>query len=463
MSARATKASKSSNVPRSGWIASWPPSLEPIAHGEPGSSGPGVEGVVGALAVDLADRVDRRQVDDVEAHRGDGVEPLGGGLEGAAGDLAGLGVLRRALGAREELVPAAEERLGAVGVRRVGALDGEQLADRVARERPRSSCGVLQGGEPRRRRALRCPTAASIAPSMTWAASAAPGSFGSSEAQHPLEQQPALGEHQLDVDAGADLDRPASCCQVPSGSTRPAISKVHAPGGVRGHPGLVEVGDLGVLGHPHRGAAYAVGVGEHDLGAELVVALAEHARRDGNGSPTVALAGCRPRSTSGVTFMTGMRPTMRSNLARMRRRTCKSRCRRLRRTRRSTLKPSVEQCVALNLARDRLAASLLDRSKDLALPSVWCVPSDDSPSVPCCPPPLAALGDLAGNLRWSWHPETQDVFAAVDPDAVGVDRARPGPAARRRRPRPARASWRGDAGVPGRARAPRTADLDGAT
>jgi glycogen phosphorylase len=32
------------------------------------------------------------------------------------------------------------------------------------------------------------------------------------------------------------------------------------------------------------------------------------------------------------------------------------------------------------------------------------------------PPALSALGDLAGNLRWSWHPETQDVFAAVDPD-----------------------------------------------
>src|SRR6478735_5489702 len=65
--ARATKASKSSKVPRSGWIASWPPSLLPIAHGEPGSSGPG-QGVVGALAVDLADPPDRREVEDVEAH-----------------------------------------------------------------------------------------------------------------------------------------------------------------------------------------------------------------------------------------------------------------------------------------------------------------------------------------------------------------------------------------------------------
>src|SRR6476660_7639053 len=43
---------------------------------------------------------------------------------------------------------------------------------------------------------------------------------------------------------------------------------------------------------------------------------------------------------------------------------------------------------------------------------------------PVLPPALAALGDLAGNLRWSWHPETQDVFAAVDPvlwEATGRD------------------------------------------
>ena len=33
---------------------------------------------------------------------------------------------------------------------------------------------------------------------------------------------------------------------------------------------------------------------------------------------------------------------------------------------------------------------------------------------PVLPPPLAALADLAVNLRWSWHPETQDVFRAMD-------------------------------------------------
>ncbi|HEY2203079.1 MAG TPA: alpha-glucan family phosphorylase [Pseudonocardia sp.] len=33
------------------------------------------------------------------------------------------------------------------------------------------------------------------------------------------------------------------------------------------------------------------------------------------------------------------------------------------------------------------------------------------------PEPLAPLQELAGNLRWSWHPPTQDLFAAIDPAA----------------------------------------------
>ena len=35
---------------------------------------------------------------------------------------------------------------------------------------------------------------------------------------------------------------------------------------------------------------------------------------------------------------------------------------------------------------------------------------------PVLPDALAALGELAVNLRWSWHPETQDVFRAIDPE-----------------------------------------------
>ena len=53
-----------------------------------------------------------------------------------------------------------------------------------------------------------------------------------------------------------------------------------------------------------------------------------------------------------------------------------------------------------------------------------CVPSVDSPSVPSSRS-AAPLGDLATNLRWSWHPETQDLFAAIDPEPGGR-RPRPG-------------------------------------
>ncbi len=34
---------------------------------------------------------------------------------------------------------------------------------------------------------------------------------------------------------------------------------------------------------------------------------------------------------------------------------------------------------------------------------------------PVLPPALSALTELAGNLRWSWHPPTQDLFATIDP------------------------------------------------
>ncbi|TDE00415.1 alpha-glucan family phosphorylase [Jiangella asiatica] len=43
------------------------------------------------------------------------------------------------------------------------------------------------------------------------------------------------------------------------------------------------------------------------------------------------------------------------------------------------------------------------------------------------PEPLAALGDLVTNLRWSWHQPTQELFSAVDPglwDEVGHDPVR---------------------------------------
>ena len=43
------------------------------------------------------------------------------------------------------------------------------------------------------------------------------------------------------------------------------------------------------------------------------------------------------------------------------------------------------------------------------------------------PDPLAPLATIATNLRWSWHPETQDLFARIDArlwDEVGQDPVR---------------------------------------
>ena len=36
---------------------------------------------------------------------------------------------------------------------------------------------------------------------------------------------------------------------------------------------------------------------------------------------------------------------------------------------------------------------------------------------PVLPERLAPLGDLVHNLRWSWHPQTQDIFAMIDAEA----------------------------------------------
>ena len=58
-------------------MAVWPPSALPIAQGLPGSSGSGAQRVVPALALGAADRVDRGQVQDVEAHGRDRRAPLG--------------------------------------------------------------------------------------------------------------------------------------------------------------------------------------------------------------------------------------------------------------------------------------------------------------------------------------------------------------------------------------------------
>ena len=77
--ARLTKYAKSSAVPSFRWIASWPPSAEPMAHREPTSSGPAIRCCW--VPCDWPHRwgVDGRQVHHVETHSGDAWQVVYGG------------------------------------------------------------------------------------------------------------------------------------------------------------------------------------------------------------------------------------------------------------------------------------------------------------------------------------------------------------------------------------------------
>ena len=172
-----------------------------------GIAGPGVERVVRALAKRRADRMDRREVDDVEAHGGDGRQPLRRGGEGAR-----LGrVERRAFGAREELVPRAVERALAVDPERVRARDfvssvrsGWRASS--ARTSRSSAADNRSTASPGQRNAVA--TSVSSAAAMrsgvsTTAAPCAAGDLGG----RLLVQPGAFFEHQLDVLAFGNLDQ----------------------------------------------------------------------------------------------------------------------------------------------------------------------------------------------------------------------------------------------------------------
>ena len=95
--ARATSRSKSVERAEVGMDRVWPPSSAPIAHGLPTSPRFAVSALLRPLRFVLADRVDRRQVDDVEAELRELRQHL-------------LDAGEAAPRAREELVPGAEAR-----------------------------------------------------------------------------------------------------------------------------------------------------------------------------------------------------------------------------------------------------------------------------------------------------------------------------------------------------------------
>ena len=129
--ASATRRSNCASVPSSGWIASCPPSLAADRPRAARIVRAGGERVVPSLAVRLPDRMNRRQVDDVEAELGELRQQRAHALEAAPRT-------------REELVPRPEacelavdvhhvhlgrRRAGAIaGGRRKRLLDGERRA-----------------------------------------------------------------------------------------------------------------------------------------------------------------------------------------------------------------------------------------------------------------------------------------------------------------------------------------------
>lgn len=231
----------------------------------------GGEGVVGALAVGVADGVDGRQIDHVEPHRGHRVQPSGSRAQRSADRWLAL-FDDGTLGAREQLVPRAEQRPAALDLEREGAGRRDQFAQRVAGEY-RCDLGRERGGEAGR------DGSGGLAQRVGRGQDdAAVRGLG-----HPqrgtLVQRGALRQDECGVDAGRDLDL-----------------RVLPPGGDRVAPGLHQVAPTALrlgddLGSPAVGARRQLAhrgprprppgrVAQHHIGTDCLVALAEDGRRD---------------------------------------------------------------------------------------------------------------------------------------------------------------------------------------
>lgn len=157
--------------------------------GAAGVAGLGAQGIVAALAKLRADRVNRREVQHVETHVADHRQAFVHVVEGA--------VAFRAVGdrAREQLVPAGELRRRAVHVDREFAAAGQVravlgFAHQARGLRPQQQRHLLVGRQARQARLQRLDRAAQFP-------FAALGTLA--------QQQPALFQLELDLDAGIEL------------------------------------------------------------------------------------------------------------------------------------------------------------------------------------------------------------------------------------------------------------------
>ncbi len=232
----------------------------------------GNEGVVRTLAVDLADRVDRGQVDHVEAHRRDRRQALSGGEEGPRARR----VEGRPLRAGEHLVPAPVQRPGPVDPDPVQGGAGHQLAQREGVQQARQP-RVQGGGDP----------FVGIIATVVAQRGHRPGDLGAPALRHarqrPQQQPRAVLEvdrELVDVLSRTDLELDA----VPPGGDRigPRLDAVTPQALVAGSDLRLEPVGAGARGpHADERRALAVGSRQHDVGADEVVTLPEHGRTDG--------------------------------------------------------------------------------------------------------------------------------------------------------------------------------------
>ena len=244
-------------------------------------TGSGLQGVVLALAVRCADRVDRGQVDDVEAHAGNARQFVGGARE-RAGDPRAVRALEGTRGAREDLVPRARQGLRAGHVERVDAGGVQQVTQWVVAEdqaharRDARGEALLGGMAGVAQAACRVGQDVDVRGRGTLLGGVAVGgAFG-----RALHEEGALFEHELDVDAGADLYRRVV---APGGvGVGPGVhAEGPRAGGVGGDPGLVPVEAGGDVHHARAGVFTSVWAQQDGLGGECVVSFAEHGRTNG--------------------------------------------------------------------------------------------------------------------------------------------------------------------------------------
>src|SRR5580693_3556269 len=259
---RATNASKSSNVPRSGWIASCPPSGEPIAHGEPGSPGCGTSVLFRPL---------RNEV------------PIGctGGRYTTSKPMSATASSRRAA------VRSVPETGGVwpAGSTWAPSDRGKNSYHAPYSARSRSTCTVSARDRVTSSRSGHRATIAAMAGSEDPAHRRRSGPWRLGDPPRgPLVLQRALGEHQLHVLAGGDLDRRVV---VPARDRVGPRLHVEAPQSLlrHGHVRAVAVRAGSELAHRRDRARVAVRVAQHRADADDAVALAEDRRAHLEGLP----------------------------------------------------------------------------------------------------------------------------------------------------------------------------------